>query len=387
MKVLSLFFCSFFLIACNAQKELELCSGKSVLNATVSGASLLKLTEEDSFFYYLNSSNVSKAKEFIPDLNYNESYNGFRYYTYKEKSQKDQYKLFRLNEFVGDIDQNTLSTILGRAYNEAPDTCFELLLEAEHSYLTCIRKIERKASPGCLNDFKQQAKPFNRYERIRYLTARLDYYNGNYAAALPELSRLLNTHYYEKPVLKVLIDHFFFKQKNVDSLRHYSGIFSRRFPDECNAGILYLNDASSEISFTENCKRCLASNQKDSILGRLYYARERLNAKDYRFAESAYKEYENSNQAFIQDSLKIWERGQYFEIALKAMFAQKKFEQFLSFLTEKVGMNNNVILNNEADLFNLIRDYYKYYFNSNASDQELRDFFQKHFSSKKLLKN
>lgn len=78
--------------------------------------------------------------------------------------------------------------------------------------------------------------------------------------------------------------------------------------------------------------------------------------------------------------LKLWEKGEYYDIVLRSLFLQNKYEAIYIFLFKSVGLNETINIESGEDFYNLIKLYYNLYIDQ--SGEHFEQFFVRHFANK-----
>ncbi|HEY5392365.1 MAG TPA: hypothetical protein VIJ57_09645 [Hanamia sp.] len=135
------------------------------------------------------------------------------------------------------------------------------------------------------------------------------------------------------------------------------------------------------------CQNCLQSiNQRDSLKAQVYLAKFYLIQRNFKKVREIYTNYHKNNDFFTIDSLKDWEKGEYYDLMLSAFFEQGQYKNFTRFCYEQVGTNSKIKVDSSEDFIKLLN----YYFNKYPPKKKYKnfqDFFQKNFSEIIIDKN
>jgi hypothetical protein len=350
------FSCLFLLMAvcnCNSQDNSQVCREQifysSSLAIGTSNSAIKKTDKETGMIELLNQSG---DKEFIKSFRQefgldSFTYNGFSGVYPKTADFKTIYLAYRCADFKGDLDKNSLMTILLRAYSglsTVPDSvpCLRSLLEIENSYLSAY--LSHFENHQKIDRFHSVFKKFSDSKRAQYLWARLNYDFGSRDSAIILVKQLLAEKYYEKPVLKLLTRYY---DHTTDSLIKYSNIFSALFPAECNLAAILLNADSlgnpgGAINIG-NCNNFIS--QKDSMTFKVFLGKYYLDHRNFSAVQKLFDEFRDRNTVNIDD-FKIWEKGEYYDLILQSFFLQKKYKDIYFFVIKDLGYNGKIVVEN-----------------------------------------
>ena len=117
----------------------------------------------------------------------------------------------------------------------------------------------------------------------------------------------------------------------------------------------------------------------------MFVAQFKMQHKMYDSVKLMFQEYLKNNSSYSPDSVKTWERGEYYDLMLRVFFLEKKYDDFVSFLIKDVGLNNKIVINDEHDLLKLVVQYYREYINKNAELGEIKGFYDENFKKLKTV--
>ena len=339
----------------------------------------------------LNHSKVAEASlELLSNVKIDTLYYNSYYYLSPSSLTNDSlffaYAAYRIAEYTGDVDKNTLLNMLLTSFggnSPIKTKCIDVLYSVENAYLQCCSSNSDKARTAAIDTLKKYNKEFPDSKRIRYLLANANFEVGKKEDGIKQLKKIITGDYYVQPAIKRIID-YYIEIKRPDSLKVYSSFYSNAFPDYCNLGKLVLNSLGKNNN--EEFQRCKGKyfSQKDSIEFNVLLARNLLNYSPEK-ALSLYNEFEDANNDFILDSVKIWEKGQYYDIKLRYFFITKNYDKMVEFINKNMGYNKLINIKNDSDLQRLIDVYYKDYINPNINPNEFQTFFNKRFLKKKKI--
>lgn len=326
----------------------------------------------------LNKSDLNKSiqllqKNVYMDSAFDDSF-PYLFPNREDTNSWDYYSSYRVAEFIGDVNKSHLQNILLKSFTYGNvSSCLNELYKIENFFLECYLS-DSIGRIDYLDSLELYYRKYPSSLRVKYLLASVYMDFDNERTGLGLLRELLQVKYYEFPVLNRLMT--FYKGKNVDSLFFYSKMTSKMFPSFCNVFELEQKVLINDTKYIESYNNCLASfSKKDSIRATILLGKWYLNNKKYSELEELYKLFQSKNIEYSSSEIKIWEKGEYFDLMLKNYFIRNQYSKFLKFLFEEVGSNDKIIVENEDDLFQLVFHYYTLYNNPKASIDEVKKFF------------
>ncbi|MGN6402136.1 MAG: tetratricopeptide repeat protein [Flavisolibacter sp.] len=259
--------------------------------------------------------------------------------------------------------------------------CIDVLYSVENAYLQCCLSNNDRKKADAIDTLKKYNKEFPDSKRIDYLLANALFEVGKKSEGIKQLKKIITGDYYVQPAVNRIID-YYIETKEPDSLKVYSSFYSKAFPNFCNLGKLVLvTSGKSDSTLFQSCKGKFFS-QKDSIVFNVLLARKLLNNSPEK-ALGFYNRFQEENNDFVLDSVKVWERGQYYDIKLRYLFISKQYNKLIDFINKNVGYNKLINIKNDADFAKLIEVYYRDYINQNGTSNEFENFFNKQFAKNK----
>lgn len=369
----------FSIVGCMRSEKRETCTSHTYFNLSMGIVQddYTALDAMDSAMLRLNASDEAAAiqilrRNYKVDTFFNNGYVGL--VVSQPKSDLTNYLLYRYLELVGDLDPNSLTRVLVSDIN-LDNNCIRTLIEQESLYLSFYsKKIADQDRKTIIDSIKKRHELFPNSLRIKYILANIYYASQLYDEALKLYLDLINQNYYKFNCLKRLIKHY--ELLNSDSLRYYVKLAADLFPQKCVPQKIALVNSDSEIyEVISSCSVSLS--KKDSIEAKVLSAKIYLTNENFEMVSRILKSYFSNNTEFILDSLRLWERGEYYDIQLRYFFVKKQYKNFSDFVIKKMGYNPKISVENERDFYELVQTYYTQYINSSIDGFDA--FFNKHF--------
>lgn len=344
-------------------------------------------TNDSTFSLVLERLNHSDHKKALDIAKSFVLYEEIQYNSFKgiiaasnESSFWNSYIAYRLSSYNDDLDYNSLLRVLMVNYTSGiksiDSICIKKIVEIEQLYISFF--LERQNNIGNqINKFRNFLYEYPTSKRIRFLWANLQFRFGSADSAILAYKELYYSSYYQAPILKLLTNYY--KDKNLDSLKFYISAVSKLNPLGCNIENIstLLREAKHE-NIESECRKCFNSlSMKDSMSAVLMLAKYYLNIGDFSKVYKLYTQYEQANSEFVNDEFKTWEKGEFYDIFMQALFLERRYNDLKNFVF-KIGYNKKVIINNEDDFYNVIKRYYEHYIRHNA--QNFESFYRKHFN-------
>lgn len=374
-------------IGCNNKRIKEQClNDKYFANAIGSGSP----NGTDTLFKILDKLSKSDLRGAFIDFDHSGSnelkvFNGYRYLVPIGNNNMAirLYCAYRIAEYIDDVDKNTLMLLLNQSYllSNQNNICEQKIYKIEYDYLSCYNTQNDQKRKNTIDSFSIYQNNLN-YRRANYLYANLLYDFVSKTTALAIYKKLLFDDFYQMPILKKMM-WYYAENKMYDSVRVFSKIYAAKYPSQCNAFEILENVNNSEPRMLNKCDGNYS--QKDSITARVFFTRSRLTNSSLQDIEDLYKSYKEANKEFILDSLKIWERGEYYDIYLRYLFKTRQYDHLLDFIIKEVGYNKKIVVENEKDLLQLITEYYIDY-NGNSANSKIKQFFADSIIQNKKLR-
>jgi hypothetical protein len=356
-----------FNIDCNSNPKGK-CGNKNLFRDGL-GIETNHSNAQDSFFIYLNNSNVLKAQGLLEDLTYIKT----------NTPEEIFYKKYRIAEIFKKESADALIAILINSFkpgNQDSSLCINELAETELKYLHIIGAFDSLKKARQYLEFKHFLDQYSNSFRLKWLWAEINFKLRDYSIAIPIYRELLKNHYYEVYSLRRIIKYY--SEFKKDSSCYYSKMMSVKFPYEPNSGVLFCSDIDSVI-FESEYKRCSMSyNKEDSIAAQVALGRYYLGKKLFSKCDSLYLLYTSSNTQFIPDTIKIWETGEFYDLHMRSLFLQQKFFLIYKFIISEMSYNNKIRVEDETEFKNLMLRYYKDYYN-NGPDSNFQKFYSENF--------
>lgn len=376
------------LSSCNSQiNKNNSCEKSEFFNISMSIPSEVKndiKSDKALFFNALNTSNDQQAFEVLNtgiQLT-KDSNNSFALQPSidSRSSQESKYMAYRFFEYLGNISKQELINQLLLLYDKSKDSnsCVNKLAEIEVDYLSFFNLYDSTSKKNKLLNFENYIKKYPESNRLKYLYSKMLYELGQFQMALSFFYNLIEKGYYEKPIFDCLFEYY--SNKNTDSIKYYSTIFSESFPMLCNLGTLdIIKKTTNNDIFLNECKKCFKSRlQSDSIKAKISLGWYYLNNSKYNEIEILFNEYQKRNTKYNPARIKVQEAGEYFDIYLRSLFLQKQYKKLFTFLIQNVGYNEKIQISTNDDFYQLIENYYKEYYDK--SGQGFNNFYISNFS-------
>jgi hypothetical protein len=330
----------------------------------------------------LNSSDEIIALNLIRDIYILDSlkYNGVKIFSPSNKPIYN-YLIYRYQEYIGDVDKEKLVPYLLNMHNGNAiyDDDLSILIRIERSYISYFttnkEDVKKNALDSLLNFLSLNPGSF----RLRYLLSNIYFENKEYNKALAISRELINKNYYRYKNLRKIIEHYWFINK-YDSCTKYITETMDFYPGKCIPEKMEVSlIQESELNILAECERCRKSaSMADSIKSKVFLCRYYLKHQKFKKVDSVFSTYSVLNDELILDTLKIWERGEYYDIKLRAFFLQNRIREFCLFLFRDIGYNRKIKIENENDFYLLVKKYYKESY-PQKSEKEFDSFFEKNF--------
>lgn len=317
---------------------------------------------EQRLLWFLNKSSpdsvvLHEIYSWQPDLSL--SMLDYKYFLSDTIPWEKKYAYLRTLEYYGALPDSIFESALLTLSEEKSGKGIELmedLIECELKYFDYLSSKGLKEYKSVEKALQSSISKYPLALRFKYLLANIYLLTESWNKALSLTSELIEKDYYRFWLLKKKIGYY---QTIGDSDQLLSCINSTKklYPQRCIPEMVFFTRDSdvlrNELSFCFN-SRFLS----DSIVSTIYLCRRFLSQMEFGALDSMYLSFEKMNKHFQLDSLKIWERGEYFDLKLQSLFMQKKWASFVMFLVSEVGYNKKIIVKNKSDLKLLIQRYY-----------------------------
>lgn len=381
MWLLCFLFCS-GMLCCNSQNpSKEVCENQAFYTASLANKKNILLEGSNiTFFKALENSDFQKALVLLKSENdiRELKYNGYTYFEYPDSlSVFLNYKIYRLMEYIGETNSKVYFEYLMKAYtpnlldnDKGATYCMNQLTEIEYDYLAIYSDRDSAQILTHLKKFKNHVQSNQKSLRIKFMWAKMNYYAKNYKIAFSLFNELLNESYYEKNIYETYFEYYI--ERDFDSLEYYSHKFQEKFPLSCNVGELFLPSIQTDSLFFSKCMKCFDyGSANDSIRAGIALGKNYLMKEDHKGIKNIFDAYKKNNTEFLQDDLKIWETGEYYDLFLRSLFLQKKYKEMFKFITKEVGYNKKININNDEDFYLLIQEYFNEYMKAKGKDFEI----------------
>jgi hypothetical protein len=335
------------------------------------------LNASEDLFAVKKSISYFQLKEF--------KFNGYVGFMPSENGEQKQYNCYvsyRLSEYIGNLDKEKLSYILNNPNLVSGNKKAGGLLGRIEKYYLAFNLSSPKRR-NFIDSLSSLSKKYPQSLRIKYLLANCYYSLEKFDLAGAIWRDLIEKDYYRYNCLRRMIQ--LYARKDKDSSRFYINYLQKHFPQKCNIDLLSAEKQISKNEIEKECNKCLTGlNQRDSMNARLFIINNFLDQREYSKVDSSYHLYASNNDEFVLDSFKLWEKGEYYDVMLRKYFVQEKYKEFVLFTIKNVGYNTKIKVEDEQDLYNLVKGYHKLYF-GNPDEEHFRIFFIKHFGPVKRL--
>lgn len=214
------------------------------------------------------------------------------------------------------------------------------------------------------SELSKICETYKNSKRLKFILGVFLEKNQQFQSAIPYFKELCSTNYY-KYQCEIHLANCYLSLNN-DSSKLYLTKLDDDFPLECN--LLKLKNEKPNLSYyITKCEVCLNNGtQRDSIVANVFIGRELLLQKKYiQFDELASKYNYNS---YSIDSLKKWERNEWYSMNLESLLAQSKYNLFCDFINSKSNSYYNI--DDEEEL----KEYLNQYFFKTNNTNNLQDF-------------
>ena len=285
---------------------------------------------------------------------------------------------YRYLDYLDESTPQNLTNLLSSISLDKSDSlCFRKLLDIELTYLSGLSKDYGELNLiKSIEQIKKYKEEFPGSFRIRYLLANLFWIAAKKESAIIEYKELISNEYYKYKSLRKVIE-YYYAMNIPDSTNKYLKESTEEFSNKCIPEKLM--QSSSDSEFFIECDKCLTgNNKKDSIISKIELIKFYLNKRNFEKVMLGYKKYDSANVDLGLDDVKVWERGEYYDLILRTFFLQKDFKKFTNFIIRNVGYNKKILVNNERQFKELVYGYFLDY-NVGASEEKFETFYKKSF--------
>lgn len=344
---------------------------KDVVDSTV----LLEIVLHD-----LNNSRYKEALKKMSvtyplDTFYFEGYYGFKIRQIANLSPAEKYVMFRINDYAENIWEDKLIGELFESLLDQNDRLFQLQM-VESVYLGSKDSKDDNLKKDAVGQLENLLLEHPESKRVKYLLASkyLDLFELN--KALEIFDQLIQQDYYALVSLKKIL-RFFLANENPLS-KKYLQIMTNKFPQECK--LIYSTqflDTIGEPALIMMCNQCVQSVfQEDSMFAKILMGKFYLNKRQLNTVDSLYNTYEKNQVISFFDDNYLLERGLYYDLKLRSLFLQKKYNELVKFIAG-IGANSVINIKNEEQFKTYIKGLYKSYFSQDTTG--FKPFFEKSF--------
>lgn len=336
----------------------------------------------ETAIYYLNKSMYNNAyyslkNNYALDSVFTGGFYGFKSSGSYEPNSYKLYAFYRLNDYIGNMTGNTLSSQLMRSLVDSLQPLYSLQ-EVEYSYLNIKYNTSIEEAKALIPKLFELKKKKRNAMRLDYLLTSQYFIINDSVNALKLSDELIDKDYNALPVLRNAIRYL--SLKNSSLLNKYIALLDKKFPAECNLIKANLLPATvKEDSVRYECTKCYQSAfQIDSIYARLALVRYYMQNRKIDKVESLVNEYLKNLDSEPYDEEGLYIKGAYYDLYLRTLFILGRYKEIRSFIETKLQHNPVVIIENNNNFKLYIQKLYVEYMSLDTKN--FISFLEKNFS-------
>ncbi|QGW26979.1 tetratricopeptide repeat protein [Phnomibacter ginsenosidimutans] len=326
---------------------------------------------------YINKSELDSAlyflKKFPMDTLTYSVYSGIE--PENRKDLKMNYLVYRYEEALQNLPASFLSSLQVVGYEDENSP-----VNLHYIEFLYLRNLEKPSKQLALTIIDSSNATLNAVKgeplRLEFIKANAYETLGEYEKAINTYESLLAFNYYPYQSIRALI-RICTMQKQLTKAASFIQLYGKRYPNEPLIERISFRSAEDsiirEIKKAESCNR-----QRDYIKGMAYLAQHWLFTKQYAKLDEFLDYYfENLNTQLRADETVLYQRGVCYDLKMKRLFIQKRYNEVCEFALLKLTENSVVQIASEKEFKEYVRAIYKEY--SGKSPAEFEAFFASNF--------